>query len=52
MCAAWFLFGVVVGIAVLAACLAWDRQAADVVPDESLSERHDRLDGEARGATS
>lgn len=52
MIAAAFLLGVAVGIALLAVCLAWDRQAADVVPDESLSERHDRLDGEARGATS
>lgn len=27
MSAAWFLFGVIVGMALLGICLAWDREA-------------------------
>lgn len=49
MIAAAFLFGVVVGIAFLGACLAWDRQAgAPDVRRETRADRADRIDAEAR----
>lgn len=46
--AAFFLFGVVVGMVTLALCLVWDREATGREP---LGVRHDRLDAEARAAT-
>lgn len=53
MIAAAFLFGVAVGIAFLAACLAWDQptpQRAARRRREPLGVRQDRLDAEARAA--
>ena len=35
--AAFFLFGVVAGIAFLAVCIAWDRQAATPAPTRPAS---------------